>query len=52
MDEESKAAILDILEMQRKWLINKNNEKETLNENIIRKRLHYIDLEEERLLFK
>lgn len=49
--EESKTIYLDIINMQREWLRNKNNEDETLNEEIIRKHLKYLDLEEEKLLF-
>ena len=49
--EEARTIYLDVLDQQRKWLLNKNSEEATLNEEIIRKHLKYLDLEEERLLF-
>ena len=39
----------DILEHQRMWLINKNREELLLDEEIVRKHLRLIDLQEERL---
>lgn len=49
--KEVKEVYLDILNQQRKWLLQKNLEEETLDEDIIRKQLKYLDLEEEKLLF-
>lgn len=49
MTNECKAVYLDILNQQRKWLIQKNNEEKMLNEEIIRKHLRYLDIEEEKL---
>lgn len=51
MEEECKVVYLDILNQQRKWLIDKNKNEEELNEEIIRKHLKYLDLEEEKLHF-
>jgi len=51
LPEEVKKVYLDILDQQRKWLLKKNIEEEMLNEEIIRKHLKYLDLEEEKLLF-
>jgi len=48
---ESKAVYLDLLNHQRQWLLNKNREEESLDEDIIRKHLKYLDLEEEKLRF-
>ncbi len=42
---------LDILKQQRKWLLNKNKLHERLDEDIIRKHLQHVDLEEEKLKF-
>jgi CPA1 family monovalent cation:H+ antiporter len=49
--EECKIVYLDILNQQRQWLLNKNKAKELLDEDIIRKHLRYLDMEEERLGF-
>jgi len=49
--EEARTVYLDLLDQQRKWLLKKNTEEELLNEDIIRKHLNYLDLEEEKLLF-
>lgn len=49
MTEESKSIYRDLLNTQRKWLVNKN--KEDVNEEIIRRHLLYLDLEEEKLQF-
>lgn len=51
MAEECKIVYLDILNQQRQWLIQKNKEEKTLNEEIIRKHLKYLDMEEEKLSF-
>jgi CPA1 family monovalent cation:H+ antiporter len=44
-----KAVYLDILDQQRKWLINKNSVDTHLDEDIVRKHLRLLDLEEEKL---
>lgn len=49
--EACKAIYLDVLNQQRKWLLNKNSEEATLNEDIVRKHLLSLDLEEEKLRF-
>lgn len=51
MAEECKAVFRDILDRQREWLHNKNKEEETLDEDIIRRHLQYLDLEEEKLKY-
>lgn len=40
---------LDILEQQRKWLLHKNKTDDQIDDEVIRKFLHLIDLEEEKL---
>jgi len=42
---------LDLLDKQRQWLINKNREDKTLDETIIRRQMHYLDIEEEKLRY-
>jgi Na+/H+ antiporter len=49
MTEEIKAIYRHILEGQREWLIQKNKSYELLDENIIRKHLHRLDMEEEKM---
>ncbi|MFH7013514.1 Na+/H+ antiporter [Flavobacterium sp. FlaQc-52] len=51
MAEECKVVYIEILSEQRAWLINRNKEEATLNEEIIRNQLRYLDLEEERLRY-
>lgn len=51
MAAECKLVYLDILNQQRQWLLQKNNDEQTLNEEIIRKHLRYLDMEEEKLSF-
>jgi CPA1 family monovalent cation:H+ antiporter len=51
MAEECKVVYLEILSEQRVWLIQLNKDERTLNEEIIRKQLQYLDLEEERLRY-
>lgn len=51
MAEACKVIYLDILSQQRQWLMNKNKEEATLDEDIVRKHLLLLDLEEEKLLF-
>ncbi|MES1224365.1 MAG: cation:proton antiporter, partial [Bacteroidota bacterium] len=49
--EESKAIYLDIINHQRKWLHDKNIAEGSLDEDIIRKHLRHLDIEEEKLQF-
>jgi Na+/H+ antiporter len=51
MPEESKAVYRELLNLQRKWLIDKNKEDGDIDEEIIRRHLLYLDLEEEKLQF-
>jgi CPA1 family monovalent cation:H+ antiporter len=51
LGEEARKVYLEVLDHQRNWLIDLNRSKETLNEEIVRKYLVYLDLEEERLMF-
>ncbi|MCW3466101.1 Na+/H+ antiporter [Chitinophaga nivalis] len=46
-----KAVYIDLLAQQRQWLLLKNSREKTFDEEIIRKHLVYIDLEEEKLRF-
>jgi len=48
---KTKTIYLDILNQQRQWLYVKNQSDVHLNEEIIRKHLHQIDIEEEKLRF-
>jgi Na+/H+ antiporter len=49
--EDSKTVYLGIIKHQRQWLIQRNKEDKTLDEDIVRKHLRKLDLEEEKLLF-
>ncbi|MFT3795886.1 Na+/H+ antiporter [Flavobacterium sp.] len=49
MTPEIKGIYVQILDEQRKWLIAENKSQQLLDEAIIRKHLHRIDMEEERL---
>jgi len=51
ISEECKYIYLDILNRQRNWLLHKNRTEEMLDEEIIRRHLLYLDLEEEKLRF-
>ncbi|MFN8347826.1 MAG: Na+/H+ antiporter [Spirosomataceae bacterium] len=51
LSEETKKIYLDILEQQREWLRNKNKTDAKVDEEIIRKFLYGIDLEEEKLKY-
>ena len=51
MISEFKVVYLDLLNQQRKWLLNKNKEDGEMDEEIIRRHLLYLDLEEEKLQF-
>lgn len=46
-----KTVYLDILEQQRQWLLDKNRKETKLDEEIVRKYLRYLDIEEEKLQF-
>jgi monovalent cation/hydrogen antiporter len=46
---ENKEIHYDILELQRRWLLNKNKADNTIDEEVIRKFLYQIDLEEEKI---
>jgi monovalent cation/hydrogen antiporter len=49
--KELKVIYLDLLNQQRQWLRNKNKEDKTLDESIIRRQMHYLDIEEEKLRY-
>ncbi|GAA4470189.1 Na+/H+ antiporter [Nemorincola caseinilytica] len=49
--EEFKHIYRDVLEQQRQWLIARNTEDKTIDEDLIRKHLSRIDLEEEKLRY-
>ena len=49
LSEEQKQNYLQFLEMQRKFLIEKNASEPNLNEDVVRRQQHLIDLEEERV---
>lgn len=56
IDDESigkdlKDIYLDLLNQQRQWLIAKNKEDQTLDEAVIRRHMHYLDIEEEKLRY-
>jgi CPA1 family monovalent cation:H+ antiporter len=51
MAEEGKIIYLQILDQQREWLLEKNKMEQSLDEDIIRKHLSHLDLEEEKLRF-
>ncbi|MEP6932261.1 MAG: Na+/H+ antiporter [Flavobacterium sp.] len=46
-----KVIYLDLLNQQRKWLRNKNKEDHFIEESIIKRQLHYLDVEEEKLRY-
>jgi hypothetical protein len=49
LSSDSKAIYLDILNMQRHWLIQQNGADEHIDEDVIRKHLRLIDIEEEKI---
>ena len=49
--EDYKAIYMDILALQRDFLLKKNKTEQALNEDIIRKHLNFLDLEEEKLKY-
>jgi CPA1 family monovalent cation:H+ antiporter len=46
-----KVIYLDLINQQRQWLRNKNKEDQSLDESIIRRQMHYLDIEEEKLRY-
>jgi CPA1 family monovalent cation:H+ antiporter len=46
---DSRKIYLDLLEKQRQWLIKKNDSDEHMDEDVIRKHLRLIDIEEEKI---
>jgi CPA1 family monovalent cation:H+ antiporter len=51
LHEESKTVYLELLELQRRWLLEKNKTDDTFDEDLIRKYLYQIDIEEEKLKY-
>jgi monovalent cation/hydrogen antiporter len=51
ISQDLKHIYLDLLNQQRQWLINRNKEDQTLDESIIRRQMHYLDIEEEKLRY-
>lgn len=51
MSQECRTIYISILNQQRQWLIEKNKKEAKLDEAIIRKLLHHIDMEEEKVKF-
>lgn len=51
MSTEAKRIYLEILEQKRIWLLNKNKTDDKMDEEIVRKFLYAIDLEEEKLKY-
>ncbi|RYY61316.1 MAG: Na+/H+ antiporter [Chitinophagaceae bacterium] len=49
MPPEAKKIYLDLLEFQRKYLISKNHDYANVDEDVIRKHLRQVDIEEEKL---
>jgi CPA1 family monovalent cation:H+ antiporter len=51
ISQELKHIYRDLLDQQRKWLLNRNKEDKTLDEAIIRRQMYYLDIEEEKLRY-
>ena len=51
MTTESRAIYINILNQQRKWLVKRNKKDTKIDERIIRKHLHHLDMEEEKIRF-
>jgi Na+/H+ antiporter len=49
--DQTKKIYLDLLDQQRAWLHKKNSDEQNLNEEIVRRQLKYLDLEEEKFRF-
>lgn len=48
MTADCKIIYISILKQQRKWLIKKNNKHEKIDEGIVRRLMHQLDMEEEK----
>lgn len=48
---EGRQIVLEVIEQQRQWLLNKNKAEPLLDEDLIRKQLQYLDMEEEKMRF-
>lgn len=46
-----KVIYLDLLNQQRQWLLNKNKDEVTLDEDIIRRHMYFLDIQEEKMKF-
>ncbi|MCF6131943.1 Na+/H+ antiporter [Flavobacterium wongokense] len=51
MTADCKIIYLNILSQQRKWLLKKNKKNDKIDENIIRRHLHHLDMEEEKVRY-
>jgi len=51
MTAECKIIYLNILNQQRKWLLKKNKKEAGIDETIIRRHLHHLDMEEEKIRY-
>jgi CPA1 family monovalent cation:H+ antiporter len=51
MPEESRAVYLDVIRNQREWLLRKNSDDGHIDEEVIRKYLQQLDIEEEKLRY-
>ncbi|MES2616906.1 MAG: Na+/H+ antiporter [Bacteroidota bacterium] len=51
MAEDCKVIYSEILNRQRQWLLDKNRSEQALNEDVIRKHLRLLDIEEEKLRY-
>lgn len=49
--QDLKVIYLDLLNKQRQWLRQKNKEDRSLDEDIIRRQMHYLDIEEEKIRY-
>jgi Na+/H+ antiporter len=52
MSAESRTIYLSILHQQRKWLVKRNKKDAKVDEQIIRRHLHHLDMEEEKIRFR
>jgi CPA1 family monovalent cation:H+ antiporter len=51
MTADCKIIYLNILSQQRKWLLKKNKRNDKLDESVIRRHLHHLDMEEEKVRY-
>jgi CPA1 family monovalent cation:H+ antiporter len=51
MPEESRAIYLDVIRKQREWLLKKNSDEGHIDEEVIRRYLQQLDIEEEKLKY-